>query len=1158
MAEVWRGIHRQTGVPVAVKVLSGARFRDPFLIESFRTEARSVARLHHSSIILLYDYGEVGPATEAASDGRIAAGSPFLVMELATGGTLAHHPPRSWPELASLLGRLLDALAHAHARGVIHRDIKPSNVLISVGNDVRPGLKLTDFGSAHAIRPDLESHDEESLVGTATYMPPEQIRGKIRDSGPWTDLYGIGVLAWVFTTGHPPFRNSDIHELFRMHLRSELPELLPRFPVPEGFEAWLHRMLKKNVTQRFRRAADAAWALEQVAAAPELPPDHHPSDNSPAAPARTLPSDAFETLTIHDESTLVVTGGFSAIELEAAGSDPISRLIAPFPASWARSETPQLRRLLAGAGLGVYGLRSPPLVGRFEERDRIWSNLERVVSGEGPRMLVIEGPTGLGTTRLAEWITERAHELGAVTIFRADHSPIPSAMGPLRRMVETYLRTRGLSRTQTRRRISDRLSRQGVHDDYEAAALTEMLTPGPATPGDEGRVRLSGTKERYALLQRLLHRHSRGRPVILLLDDLQWGLDSIAFAQHLLTTKHDDADPLRVLILGTARTPTVGSSERETQELREVLRLTEAELIHLGPLAEGAMLTLVDELLGLSTELARQVVMRADGNPTYAIQLVSAWVDEGVLVPTVRGFELASAGSTRVPDDIHQVWMNSLARVLEPFGKSGLHALELAAVLGRQVDIAEWRELAHRTDTAIPEGLLDALASRGLVRQGESSWSFAHALLRESVERIADDAGRRAALHETCVEMLLAQGAGPMRLGRHMVLSGNPEDALGTLLHGADIAWSRGEYGRVAELLALREHALERSEIGEDNAAWGQGWIRRARLAMRHGDIALGRSLLDQTEQAARRHGWDAELAESLASQSAHYSFIGDHSAARKSAEEAVSLAQSSGDLILVARASRSLGQRLLEGGQLVRAEEMLDHSRSIFEAYGDEVGVIQSDQVLFGIAKQRGQLEQARAILLRLVAVQEQRGYRWGLASAVNGLGDLARAEHKLEEAEAHYRRAAALFISVSPTAPTARSVSVNLALVLVEQDRFDEAGALLDEAASAIDSGSSTANRGLTHMLTACCAAGAGRWESFDTPFLKGLSLLTRIERLDIDLAVVAEHIGLIALGAGQGERAVRALTLAQRQWEGLGRTVELKRTERLLDRCRGQQAP
>jgi tetratricopeptide (TPR) repeat protein len=400
--------------------------------------------------------------------------------------------------------------------------------------------------------------------------------------------------------------------------------------------------------------------------------------------------------------------------------------------------------------------------------------------------------------------------------------------------------------------------------------------------------------------------------------------------------------------------------------------------------------------------------------------------------------------------------------------------------------------------------------------------------------------------------MLLAQGAGPMRLGRHMVLSGKPSDALGTLLHGADIAWSRGEYGRAAELLALREHALEQSQIKADQPAWGQGWIRRARLAMRHGDIALGRSLLDQTEQAARRHSWDAELSETLASQSAHYSFTGEHSKARHKAEEAVSLAESSGDLVLVARSYRALGQRLVERGDFDRAEQMIKHSSEIFEAFEDEVGVIQCDQVLFLIARGRGQLTEARAILLHLVEVQERRGYRWGLAAAVNGLGDIARTEGKLSEAEAHYRRAAALFISVSPTAPTARSVSVNLALVLVAQDRFDEAAELLSDAIEAIDTGSSTANRGLSRMVLACCAAGAGRWEAFDTPFLRGLSLLTRIERLDIDVAGVAERIGHIALRAGQPERAERALGLARWQWEGLGRQAELSRVERLLERC------
>ena len=554
----------------------------------------------------------------------------------------------------------------------------------------------------------------------------------------------------------------------------------------------------------------------------------------------------------------------------------------------------------------------------------------------------------------------------------------------------------------------------------------------------------------------------------------------------------------------------------------------------------------------VSTELAREVVARADGNPTYAIQLVGAWVEQGVLRATDRGFELAAAAPTDVPDDIHQVWISSVNRVLEHYGEPGRKALEMAAVLGRQVDTAEWRELAARCDVTIPPGLLDSLADRGLVRQGESSWSFSHALLRESIERASEEANRRQGLHEACVEMLLAQGAGPIRLGRHMLLAGHPEDAMGPLLHGADIAWSRGEYDRAAELLVLRERAMERSGVSAESPAWGQGWLRRARLAMRYGDVSLGSSLLRQTEQAARRNGWDAELSETLTSLSGHHAFVGDRPAALAASEEAVQLAEASGDLLLVAKAYRAMGRRLVEQGELQRAGTLVAQAREIFTAFEDEVGAIQCDQVLFLVASQSGKLVDAREILLRLIDVQERRGYRWGLASAINGLGDIARFEGDLDASERHYRRAAELFLSVSPHAAMTRSVTVNLALILVIQERYEEAAGLLAEAMEAIDASSSTAVRGFARILIACCAAGCSRWEGFDIPFLKGLSLLTRIERLDVDLASIAEKIGIIAMKADETERAERALALSLRQWRGLGRAPEAARVEALRARC------
>src|SRR5262245_9823777 len=145
MAEVWTGTHAAQQVPVAVKVMTGERARDPQYRASFRNEVQSVASLDHPGIVLVFDHGEVGLEAEEVSRGMLPAGSPCLAMELSEIGTLATHAPgiRDWPELQRTLLALLDALAHAHARGVVHRDLKPSNVLL-FGDAAAPRLKLAD------------------------------------------------------------------------------------------------------------------------------------------------------------------------------------------------------------------------------------------------------------------------------------------------------------------------------------------------------------------------------------------------------------------------------------------------------------------------------------------------------------------------------------------------------------------------------------------------------------------------------------------------------------------------------------------------------------------------------------------------------------------------------------------------------------------------------------------------------------------------------------------------------------------------------------------------------------------------------------------------------------------------------------------------------
>ena len=148
MGEVWRGRHRDQDVAVAVKIVTAQHARAAEFRAVFRNEVRAVAAMQHPKVVMVFDYGEIPPEVAEVSDGALVAGCPYLVMEWASSGNLRKHRIDSWFTLRSILIDLLDALAHAHARGVIHRDMKLGNVLLCSAEDPRPGLKLADFGLA--------------------------------------------------------------------------------------------------------------------------------------------------------------------------------------------------------------------------------------------------------------------------------------------------------------------------------------------------------------------------------------------------------------------------------------------------------------------------------------------------------------------------------------------------------------------------------------------------------------------------------------------------------------------------------------------------------------------------------------------------------------------------------------------------------------------------------------------------------------------------------------------------------------------------------------------------------------------------------------------------------------------------------------------------
>ncbi|MCA9540936.1 MAG: serine/threonine-protein kinase PknK, partial [Myxococcales bacterium] len=512
MATVWEAVHREQGTRVAVKVMTGAVSELPGFQARFAHEVRAVARLDHPGIVRLYDHGEVPPEVAFLTRGALQRGSPFLVMEWLDGGSLRSRIGlAAWPELRATLLSLLAALSHAHARDLVHRDLKPDNVLQSARGPV-----LTDFGVAFAGDLDVKAQGEHTMVGTANYMAPEQVRGDFRAFGPWTDLYALGCLAYALASGRAPFSGRPFMSIIGAHLDEAPPELVPRMPVPEGFAEWLQRLTAKAPSERFRLAADAAVALLAL-------PDPPPGEVLP------LPVEAPG----EPEETLLEAPVFVPVTEVAWHAGPLVGDRPPVPTDWREPERQATAAPLLGVGRALFGLKAPPMVGREAERDVLWGLLREVAAGGGVRVVIIEGPSGHGKTHLIDWLSRRAHELGVALTLRATHDNPGGPSCGLRGLLERAFRCTGLDATARAARIRAALT--GLDADGQLArALAAAIDPLGQLDEGGARVTVRSGGERYEAMCHLLDRLGARRPRIVAADDVQWGIDALYACEHVL------------------------------------------------------------------------------------------------------------------------------------------------------------------------------------------------------------------------------------------------------------------------------------------------------------------------------------------------------------------------------------------------------------------------------------------------------------------------------------------------------------------------------------------------------------------------------------------------------------------------------------------------
>jgi serine/threonine-protein kinase len=242
MGVVYKAQQTSLKRPVAIKMILGGAHVDPAMIGRFRLEAETLAQLQHPNTVQVFEVGE-------------HEGCPFFAMEFAEGGSLSKKLDGK-PLLAQDAARLVESLARAihvaHQHGIVHRDLKPANILLTA--DGIP--KISDFGLVKRLDEEAGQTQTGAILGTPSYMAPEQARGQTSELGPPCDIYALGAILYEMLTGRPPFLGATVIETLEQvcHRDPVAPRLCqPR--VPRDLETICLKCLRKEPAQRYASAA---------------------------------------------------------------------------------------------------------------------------------------------------------------------------------------------------------------------------------------------------------------------------------------------------------------------------------------------------------------------------------------------------------------------------------------------------------------------------------------------------------------------------------------------------------------------------------------------------------------------------------------------------------------------------------------------------------------------------------------------------------------------------------------------------------------------------------------------------------------------------------------------------------------------------------------
>jgi tetratricopeptide (TPR) repeat protein len=296
MGVVYRAEDTRLRRPVALKFLPG---EGPDREESrarFLREARTAASLNHPNIYIIHEVGEVEPGAgfdSGPGSSPFPPGTPFIAMELVEGETLHQILSGSGrlplDRLGDIALQIAEGLSEAHAHGIVHRDLKPRNVMVTPRGRVKildfglarpsPGARLRETDTSGAQTVSAEDHDAGKIVGTISYLSPEQALGKRVDAR--SDLFSFGAMLYEMAAGSRPFRGEGATATLAKILEAEPAPLPGDAGIPAMLEEIIRKCLRKNPDERYEDARDLVTALKSLARA--IQAGKFDSEDAPAA-----------------------------------------------------------------------------------------------------------------------------------------------------------------------------------------------------------------------------------------------------------------------------------------------------------------------------------------------------------------------------------------------------------------------------------------------------------------------------------------------------------------------------------------------------------------------------------------------------------------------------------------------------------------------------------------------------------------------------------------------------------------------------------------------------------------------------------------------------------------------------------------------------------